>query len=85
MVQGGGTLKPGVISVVSGRGTDVSREVGGLSNSGVTFTLGGERPCNDVVAHGEECSSKGGPRGPVAHPEGAGEIHQWQRTENQSG
>ena len=53
-----GTLKPGA---VSGRRTDVSREVGGLSDSGCrgTLTLGGERPRNDVVAHGDKHSSKG--------------------------
>ena len=40
----------------------MSHEVGGLSDSACdgTLTLGGDRPREDVVAHGDEGSGKGG-------------------------
>ena len=52
----GGTLKP--------YGETVFLEVGGLSDSGClrTFTLGGEKPGKDVVAHSDARGSKGQPR-----------------------
>ena len=39
----------------SGHGTTLSRKVGGLSDSARdgTLTLGGDRPRNNVVAHGD--------------------------------
>ena len=61
-MRDGGTLKP---EVGSGRGTGMSREVGGLSDSAHngTLTLRGDRPCNDVVAHSDGWSGNGGPAG----------------------
>ena len=52
----------------------MSCEVGGLivSNSprDGTLTLGGDRPRNDVVSHGDGQSGNGGPGGPGGTPLG---------------
>ena len=64
----GGTLKP---EEGNGHGTGMSRKVGGLSDLAPdgTLTLGGDKPRNNVVAHGDERCGTRGLQAPEALPQ----------------